>query len=164
MFPGKMAWPMTTPYSNAAHGTVEDNYNFFHSSLRISVECCFGEVDLRFRIFWQPPQFSLEVNCKIINACLCLYNFILENSKNHFMDSIAKEIFDEDCWQFFSIYPDIPEGVHGGKLGARVGGCPNRLEFNSVSVGKSWHDLVQNAIHWQELSQPRSNWYQDNNL
>jgi len=43
-----------TPYNNAAHGTAEDNFNFFHLSSCISVECCFGEVDLRFEIFWRP--------------------------------------------------------------------------------------------------------------
>jgi hypothetical protein len=45
-----------TPYDNAAHGTPEDNYNFFHSSLRIAVECCFGEVDLQFGIFLWPLE------------------------------------------------------------------------------------------------------------
>ncbi len=35
-----------TPYDNAAYGNLEDNYNFFYSSLQIAVECCFGEVDL----------------------------------------------------------------------------------------------------------------------
>ena len=33
-------------YDNAFHGTSEDNYNYFHSSSRIVVECAFGEVDL----------------------------------------------------------------------------------------------------------------------
>jgi hypothetical protein len=50
-----------TPYDNAAHGTAEDNYNYFHSSSCISVECCFGEVNLRFEIFWKPLKFTLGV-------------------------------------------------------------------------------------------------------
>ncbi len=115
-----------TPYDNAAHGTAEDNYNFFHSSGPISVECCFGEVDLRFGIFWRPLQYSLQMKCSIIVACLCLHNYILDNSEQDLMPYIDKEVFDEDCRQFFAIYPDIPEGVHGGDLGARgAGGCPS---------------------------------------
>ncbi len=100
-----------TPYNNVAHGTPEDNYNFFHSASRIAVECCFGEVDLRFGIFWWPLKFSLKTNCHVIDTCLWLHNFILENYNRGFMDSVDKEVFDEDCWCFFTIHPDIPEGV-----------------------------------------------------
>jgi hypothetical protein len=37
---------LMTPYDNAMHGTAEDNFNFFHSTSRIVVECAFGEIDL----------------------------------------------------------------------------------------------------------------------
>jgi hypothetical protein len=86
-----------TPYDNAAHGTPEDNYNFFYSASRIAVECCFGEVDLPFGIIWQPLKFSLKTNCHVIDACLWLHNFILENYNRGFMDSVDKEVFDKDC-------------------------------------------------------------------
>ena len=89
---------------------------FFHSSSRIAVECCFGEVDLRCGIFWQPLKFSLRINCFIIDACLLLHNFILENLNCPFLGSIEKEVFDEDCRRYFAIHPDIPEGVNGGEL------------------------------------------------
>ncbi len=85
-----------TPYDNAAHGTPEDNYNFFHSSSWIVVECCFGEIDLRFGIFWRPLKFSLKTNGHIIDPWLWLHNFILENSDHSFMGSVDKEVFDED--------------------------------------------------------------------
>lgn len=41
---------LLTPFDNVLHGTSEDNFNFFHSSSRISVECAFGEIDLRWGI------------------------------------------------------------------------------------------------------------------
>ncbi len=93
-----------TPYDNAAHGTPEDNYKFFHSSLQIAVECCFGEVDLQFGIFLWPLKFSLKTNGHIIDACLWLHNFILENSDRSFMGTVDKEVFDEDCRRFFAIH------------------------------------------------------------
>ena len=34
------------PYDDTVHGSAEDNYNFFHSLSRISIECAFGEIDL----------------------------------------------------------------------------------------------------------------------
>ena len=42
---------LLTPYDNVMHRSHEDNYNFFYSSSRITVECAFGEVDLRWDIF-----------------------------------------------------------------------------------------------------------------
>jgi hypothetical protein len=42
---------LLTPYDNAMHGTADDNFNFFHSSSRIVVECAYGEIDLLFGVF-----------------------------------------------------------------------------------------------------------------
>jgi hypothetical protein len=83
-----------TPFDSSAHGTLEDNYNYFHSSLHISVECCFGEVDLQLGIFWWSLKYSLNIDCCTIDACLWLHNFILDNSDYSFMESIDKDIFD----------------------------------------------------------------------
>lgn len=33
---------MATPYINQNHSGVRDNYNFYHSQLRIKIECAFG--------------------------------------------------------------------------------------------------------------------------
>ncbi len=152
-----------TPYDNTANGTPEDNCNFFHSSSRIAVECCFGEVDLQFSIFWRPLKFFLMTNGLIIDACLWLHNIILENSNRSFMDSVDKEVFDEDCRHYFSIHLDIPEGVDGGELGIQRSGCPCRLEATSATVDKNWRDLICDEIAKQGLSHPSTNWYRDNN-
>ncbi len=79
------------------------------------------------------------------------------------MESIDKEVFDEDCWRCFLIHPDIPEGVNGGELGACAGGCPSRSKGTSAIVGKDWRNLIRNDIARQRLECPRSNWCQDNN-
>jgi hypothetical protein len=69
---------LMTPFDNAVHGTPEDNYNFFHSSSRIWVECAFGEIDLRWGILWKPLGFRLRHNVNIIDACMRLHNFIVD--------------------------------------------------------------------------------------
>ena len=61
---------LLTPYDNAASDSAEDVFNFIHSSSRIFVECAFGEIDARFRIFWKPLRFKLDRHKYIINACL----------------------------------------------------------------------------------------------
>ena len=38
---------LVTPFENVLHQTEGDNFNFFHSSSRIIIECTFGEVGLR---------------------------------------------------------------------------------------------------------------------
>ncbi|KAL3768298.1 hypothetical protein ACHAW5_005661 [Stephanodiscus triporus] len=103
---------LLTPYDNAFHGTPEDNYNYFHSSSRISVECAFGEVDLRWGIFWKPLKYSLKTNRKIIDACLRLHNYIVDHREGLAMDSIDKLVFDDECRRVFAVEPDI-EGVMG---------------------------------------------------
>ena len=35
------------PYNLAKSKSPEDDFNFYHSSARITVECAFGEIDLR---------------------------------------------------------------------------------------------------------------------
>ena len=38
------------PYDNTSSKTLEDDFNFYHSSARITVKCAFGEIDLRWGI------------------------------------------------------------------------------------------------------------------
>jgi hypothetical protein len=66
------------PFNNTVHGMPEDNYNYFHSSSRIVIECTFGEIDLQWGILWKPLHFSLDCNCKVIDACIQLHNFIID--------------------------------------------------------------------------------------
>ena len=67
--------PNLPPFDNVLHGTNEDNYNFFHSSSRICVECTFGEIDLRWGILWRASSVQLgegvfrEKMCANLKIC-----------------------------------------------------------------------------------------------
>ena len=166
---------LLTPYDNAVHGTPEDNYNFFHSSSRISVECCFGEVDLRWGIFWRELNYALDVNCKIIDACMLLHNFIVEQRNEDdslFTETMDFEIFDDECRRFYAVHPFRDnEGVYGGEQDVRrnldgcifQGGRPARTESNCAAVGKLWRDRHRDEIARQGLVRPSTNWYRSNN-
>ena len=162
-----------TPYDNALHDTPEDNYNFFHSSSRISVECAFGEIDLRWGIFWRPLQYSLRRNIQIIDACMRLHNFIVDHRPSGgaaTLDYIDRDVFDDECRRFFHANP-ADEGVYGGESdicldaeGNRMrGGRPPRLEVQLAEMGKNWRDEHRDEIERQGLSRPRANWYRDRN-
>ena len=42
---------ISVPYDSLSPTTAEDYFNFYHSSACITVECVFGEIDLRWGIF-----------------------------------------------------------------------------------------------------------------
>ncbi len=93
---------LITPFDNAVHGTSEDNFNFFLSSSRIKVECTFGDIDLRWGIFWRPLSFTLVQNVKVIDTCLRLHNFITEFGKqNSFPVNSDNNIFNNDSRRYF---------------------------------------------------------------
>ena len=162
-----------TPYDNACHGSPEDNYNFFHSSARIIVECTFGEIDLRFGIFWQPLKYSLKFNCKIIDACFVLHNFIVKHREGEMstMDECDFEVFDEECRRFYAVNLDEREGIDGGERDIRLdrngnpdqGGRPQRSETQSTILGTQWRNKYRDEIHRQRLIRPQSNWYRHRN-
>jgi hypothetical protein len=164
---------LITPFDNAVHGTAEDDYNYFHSSSRISVECTFGEIDLRWGILWRPLHCSLRTNCKIIDACMRLHNFIVDHRENRCtFDTIDRRIFDEDNRRFFAsniVFDGM--GVDGGEEDIRLdmngnilrGGRPSSEETTSSGLGKMWRNAVRDEISRQGLVRPVTNWYRVNN-
>ena len=176
-FIGDSAYGLTsfllTPYDNAVHSTAEDDYNYFHSSSRISVECAFGEIDLRWGIFWKPLKFSLDMNCRVIDACMRLHNFIVENRGDsaYSMDAVDSDIFNDDARRYFAVHPNEEEGVFGGESDARrskngnilSGGRPTLSDVNSRDVGKEWRDKHRDEIRRRRLVRPVSNWYRVHN-
>ena len=66
------------PYANASTRSPEDEFNFYHSSARITVECAFGKIDLRWGIFWKRLNYSLENLAIIIEGAMRLHNFLAD--------------------------------------------------------------------------------------
>ena len=69
---------MATPYKNVGSG-VKDDYNFYHSQVRIEVECAFGMLVHRWGILRRA--LSAKITMKKVN-CLCmalcrLHNFCI---------------------------------------------------------------------------------------
>ena len=60
------------PYDLASPNTPQNNFNFFHSNARITAECAFGEIDLRWKIFWKRLGSSVNKNILICKAAMYL--------------------------------------------------------------------------------------------
>ena len=80
---------MLPPYDQPPSKSSQDDFNFYHSSARITVECAFGEIDLRWGIFWKRLTCSLEQATCVIEGSMRLHNYIVDyrercNERNTF--------------------------------------------------------------------------------
>jgi len=77
-------------------GKARDAFNFYLSSCRIHIECAFGELIMRWGIFWRKLQFTVKKSCKIIQVAMLLQNFIIENRENGVLDDAYFSNFKVD--------------------------------------------------------------------
>jgi len=55
-----------------------DDFNFLQSSLRINIECVFGEVVRRWGILWRPLEVEFKKRSLVLAAVFRLHNFCLD--------------------------------------------------------------------------------------
>jgi hypothetical protein len=72
---------MATPYPNVRMSTnhEKDAYNFYHSQLRINIECAFGMLVARWGFLKKktPEQYTVKKTVAVV-SCLCkLHNFLI---------------------------------------------------------------------------------------
>lgn len=77
---------MATPFLSA--NQIQDTYNFFHSQLRIRVECAFGMLTERWSILRRimPKQITVKKTIAMVICLAKLHNFCIdERDKQHQM-------------------------------------------------------------------------------
>ena len=87
------------PYDAASPKSSEDDFNFYHSSARITVECAFGEIDLRWGIFWKRLTCSLANATLIIEGAMRLHNFLVDYRDEHADKELIvneRQLFQDD--------------------------------------------------------------------
>jgi hypothetical protein len=75
---------MATPYPAISGGT-KDAYNFYHSQLRIRIECAFGMLTHRWAILQSaiPMNVSVKKTVALVLALAKLHNFCIDNDVRH---------------------------------------------------------------------------------
>lgn len=153
------------PFDGATPYSDEDSFNFFLSSSRIYVECCFGEIDGRWGILWKPLAFSLGRNLAVIDAVMRLHNFIVDyrertnedvallvQSEMHTfnLEAIAA-LRDSD-----DLDNDVFIGVHSNDSTppANVVGRPNNIEVVIRDYGASKRKALCQMFKERKMTRP----------
>ena len=55
---------------------MEEHFNYRHSSLRMKVECSFGQLKKRWKILYNMPQMDKQYQMSVIVSTFTLHNFI----------------------------------------------------------------------------------------
>ena len=87
---------MATPYPNTTGGP-KDNYNFYHSQLRIRIECAFGMLVQRWGILRMamPIGISIKKTIALVNALAKLHNFCIDEvdgNSTTINESLAEDV------------------------------------------------------------------------
>ena len=95
---------MATPFTNVANDpnrVAEDNYNFYHSQLRIRVECAFGMLVHRWGILRMaiPQNIGIKKVVALVNALAKLHNFCIGESN---VPERVPRIFDRDMFHMMN--------------------------------------------------------------
>ena len=59
-------------------GGKHDDFDFQQSSMRVPIECAFGELVRRWPILWKPLQVAFRRRASLIGACIRLHNYCID--------------------------------------------------------------------------------------
>jgi len=117
-----------TPITNAEADSPEKRYSRRQMSCRALIERCNGLLKMRFccLLKYKVLHYSLQVACKIINACAVLHNICIENNVPLPHDD-QQDVWQDDMFNQYVPNDDEeaanrvnPELVAGKKLRRRL--------------------------------------------
>jgi DDE superfamily endonuclease len=148
---------LVTPYetdeisSDSEH--TKDSFNYHLSSCRIYIECAFGELVMRWGIFWRTLLFDLKKSTSIVQATMLLHNFIIESRDNLSFDQAYFEEFDipADIIQDHITQQtgEVPQAIATDNNEPRLGGRRTSQEIIQRELGIRIRErlTVKLAVH-----------------
>lgn len=118
---------MATPYKGAQSG-VKDGYNFYHSQLRINIECAFGILVHRWGVLRKaiPVNISIHKTAQLTRALCMLHNFCADGNELVASSSTASD--------------SLATAVAGGFTHGNPDSGPDPLSGS----GHHWDDVSRN--------------------
>ena len=112
------------PYTRGSSEITMDefNFNYFHSSLRIKVEQALGMMVAKFGILKTYLRHSLDINKKIVAACINLHNFLLSKKST---DYLEEQIIPFEGWSSKRIRYKCLSHADSGEIAFVSGGTDN---------------------------------------
>lgn len=154
---------MATPYSGGSVSTAKDAYNFYHSQLRIQIECAFGKFSQRWGILRSalPKNITVKKAVALVLALARLHNFCIDE-KQSIENSTAQDVshIEQDGGVPLELDVDadvmVPQQLLGGGEhfeGIDRNGRRRRLRrFNNIELPRA--RLLASVID-QDLRRPR---------
>jgi hypothetical protein len=138
---------MATPFTNVAgdpNRASEDNYNFYHSQLRIRVECCFGMLVQRWGILRMaiPRNISVMKTVSLVIALAKLHNFCIGESN---IPERVSQLYDKDRYHIIN--------ADGGYVGLEIDDEQQDtvVPTDLMHAREHFNDLPHNLLrlHWR---------------
>lgn len=70
---------LLTPWPGRGIPADKDAFNFWQSNSRITIECSFGILAMRWGIFWRPINTSIAHSVQVVQACMVLHNMCIDD-------------------------------------------------------------------------------------
>jgi DDE superfamily endonuclease len=152
---------MATPYP-ATRGGTPDAYNFYHSQLRINIECAFGRLVHRWAVLRSamPQNVTLAKTTALVVALTKLHNFCIDESDVTAPQSIARDnhngIRNGAVPLLFSERADmpLPVGLLGGGNHRNDMDANQRRSREAPETGRLPRDSMHQQIIAKGLKRP----------
>jgi DDE superfamily endonuclease len=138
---------------------ARDGFNYNLSCCRIYIECAFGELVMRWGIFWRTLLFGLKKSARIVEVCMLLHNYIIDSRE-------ANDRHDQDFFQSFSIPMDnlqqklseqtgeVPRAIVSDNNEPRVGGRKSNKDQALRDAGETIRHQLTLKLSCHEMRRP----------
>ena len=140
------------PYDNAKSKSAEDAFNFYQSSIRITVECAFGEIDRRWGIFWSPIAYSLKNTALICKGAMHLHNFLVD-WRESLIDSDEDMLTENEIFEYDRLDNGITSSVINSDA-TRPAGRPTCDEVECRMNGLMLRDHLRQSLKNHNMERP----------
>lgn len=167
---GDCAYPLSpfcvTPYIGTTLSVADDAFNFYHSQLRITIERAFGIFVGVFGTFHTPLTCSVKTTCEIVEACVRLHNFRIDQGCQHvtrtrscivsFKQSIdrSSDVFDvlDDC-RYVTERPHATDAAYGQYVALQEGYSGSRA--SDAVFGQAKRNVLTHALSQMGAARPQ---------
>ena len=137
---------------------AKDGFNYHLSACHIYIECAFGELVMRWGIFWRTLLFDLKKSSTIIQVAMLIHNFIIKNRKdgvsdNAFFSSFAIEI-DELQMQMTDETGEPPNPLVTDNNEPRPPGRRSIADIDLANKGSSVRERLTTKLAVYGLKRP----------